>query len=371
MDKNRYFMQRALELASKAAGRTSPNPLVGAVVVKDGEIVGEGYHRRAGEPHAGVVALAAAGENSRNATLYVTLEPCNHYGKTPPCTEAVIKAGISTVYVAALDPNPLVSGRGIARLREAGIHVNVGLMEKEARELNRFFVKFITRGLPYVALKTAMTLDGKIATRTGNSRWITNERSREYVHQLRNTYDAVLVGIGTVLADDPLLSTRLPQADTRDPVRLIIDARLDMPIDSRILQTAGRQETIVYCLNGADSLRIRQYQDLGAEVVVLKGSSGRVPLEEVFRDVAQRGLVSVLMEAGSRVNAYALEKRLVDKVYWFIAPRICGGEQALSPVGGRGIELMSEAIKLHNVTVRSFDGDLLVEGFINNEQSAD
>lgn len=371
MDKNRYFMQRALELASKAAGRTSPNPLVGAVVVKDGEIVGEGYHRRAGEPHAEVVALAAAGENSRNATLYVTLEPCNHYGKTPPCTEAVIKAGISTVYVAALDPNPLVSGRGIARLREAGIHVNVGLMEKEACELNRFFVKFITRGLPYVALKTAMTLDGKIATRTGNSRWITNERSREYVHQLRNIYDAVLVGIGTVLADDPLLSTRLPQADTRDPVRLIIDARLDMPIDSRILQTAGRQETIVYCLNGADSLRIRQYQDLGAEVVVLKGSSGRVPLEEVFRDVAQRGLVSVLMEAGSRVNAYALEKRLVDKVYWFIAPRICGGEQALSPVGGRGIELMSEAIKLHNVTVRSFDGDLLVEGFINNEQSAD
>ncbi len=367
MDKDRYFMQRALELASRAAGRTSPNPLVGAVVVKDGEIVGEGYHRKAGEPHAEVIALEAAGENSRNATLYVTLEPCNHYGRTPPCTEAVIRAGISTVYVAVPDPNPQVSGRGIARLREAGIQVNVGLLEEEARELNRFFFKYITRGLPFVALKTAMTIDGKIATRTGNSRWITNERSREYVHQLRNTYDAVLVGIGTVLADDPLLNTRLPQADTRDPVRLIIDARLEMPLGSRILQTARQQETIVYCLNGADSMRMRQFQDLGAEVVVLESSSGRVPLKEVFRDVAQRGLVSVLMEAGSQINACALENGLVDKVYWFIAPRICGGDQAPSPVGGRGIDLMSEAIKLHNVTVRSFDGDLLVEGFINNE----
>ena len=204
MNSNRYFMQRALELAARAKGRTSPNPLVGAVVVKDGEIVGEGYHRKAGEPHAEVIALEAAGENSRNATLYVTLEPCNHYGKTPPCTEAVIKAGISTVYVATPDPNPKVSGQGIARLREAGIQVHVGLLEEEARELNRFFFKYVTRELPFVALKVAMTLDGKIATRTGNSRWISNEKSREYVHQLRNTYDTILTGIGTVLADDPL-----------------------------------------------------------------------------------------------------------------------------------------------------------------------
>lgn len=367
MNSNRYFMQRALELAARAKGRTSPNPLVGAVVVKDGEIVGEGYHRKAGEPHAEVIALEAAGENSRNATLYVTLEPCNHYGKTPPCTEAVIKAGISTVYVATPDPNPKVSGQGIARLREAGIQVHVGLLEEEAREQNRFFFKYVTRELPFVALKVAMTLDGKIATRTGNSRWISNEKSREYVHQLRNTYDTILTGIGTVLADDPLLNTRLPQADTRDPVRLIIDARLETPLNSQIMQTAGRQKTIFYCLKGADSERIKQFQDRGAEVAVLESPSGRVPLEDVFRDVAKRGLLSVLMEAGSRINAYALENRLVDKVYWFIAPRICGGDEALSPVGGRGIDLMSETINLHNVTVRSFDGDLLVEGFIDNE----
>ncbi|MGE5544342.1 MAG: RibD family protein, partial [Bacillota bacterium] len=229
--------------------------------------------------------------------------------------------------------------------------------------------KFVTRGLPFVALKTAMTLDGKIATHTGDSRWITNEKSREYVHRLRNTYDAVLVGIGTVLKDDPRLNTRLPQEDTRDPVRLIIDARLETPTDSRILQTAGQQETIIYCLSGVDSLKVKQFTDLGAEVVAIRGSSGRVPLEEVFRDVAQRGLMSVLMEAGSQINAYALEKRLVDKVYWFIAPRICGGDQAVSPVGGRGIELMSQTINLKNVIVRSFEGDLLVEGYVENEQA--
>jgi len=367
MDSNKAFMQRALELASRATGRTSPNPLVGAVVVKDGEIVGEGYHQKAGKPHAEVIALEAAGEHSRNATLYVTLEPCNHHGKTPPCTEAVIKAGISSVYAATLDPNPLVSGRGIERLKEAGIEVNVGLMEQEARNQNQFFFKYVTRGLPFVALKTAMTLDGKIATRTGDSRWITNEKSREYVHQLRNTYDAVLTGIGTVLKDNPRLNTRLPQEDTRDPIRLIIDARLEMPTDSWILQTASKQETVVYCLSGADSSRVRRFKELGAEVVVLRGSTGRVPLEEVFRDVAQRGLMSVLMEAGGQINAYALENRLVDKVYWFVAPRICGGDQAVSPVGGRGIELMSQTIDLKNVVVRTFDGDLLVEGYLDHE----
>ena len=289
MDGNKEFMLRALELAARATGRTSPNPLVGAVVVKDGKIVGEGYHQQAGKPHAEVIALEAAGENARHATLYVTLEPCNHYGKTPPCTEAIIKSGISTVYTATLDPNPLVSGRGIERLKEAGIDVNVGLLEQEARDLNQFFFKFVTRGLPFVALKTAMTLDGKIATHTGDSRWITNEKSREYVHQLRNTFDVLMVGIGTVLKDDPRLNTRLPhQEDTRDPVRLIIDARLETPTTSQILQTAGRQETIFYCLSGADPSRIQEFQSMGAEVVVIRDRSGRVPLEEVLRDVAQR-----------------------------------------------------------------------------------
>ena len=268
------------------------------------------------------------------------------------------------MYAATLDPNPLVSGRGIERLKEAGIEVNVGLMEQEACELNQFFFKFVTQGLPFVALKTAMTLDGKIATHTGDSRWITNEKSREYVHQLRDTFDAVLVGIGTVLKDNPRLNTRLPRKGARDPVRLIIDARLETPINSQLLQTAGQQETVFYCLSGAESLRIKQMQDLGAEVVVIRDSSRRVPLEKVFRDVAQRGLTSVLMEAGSQINAYALEKKLVDKVYWFIAPRICGGDQAVSPVGGQGIDLMSQTHDLKDVAIRFFDGDLLVEGYL-------
>lgn len=364
MKNGKAFMQRALELAAQAKGRTSPNPMVGAVIVKDGRIVGEGYHQKAGNPHAEVIALENAGESSRNATLYVTLEPCNHQGKTPPCTESIVSSGISSVYAATLDPNPLVSGRGVKRLREAGIEVNVGLMEQEARDLNQFFFKFVTRSLPFVALKTAMTLDGRIATHTGDSRWITNEQSREFVHQLRDTFDAILVGIGTVLKDDPRLNTRLPIKDTLDPVRLIIDARLEMPISSQIIQTARQQETIIYCLKGVDQLRIKQLEDLGAEVVLIRHGSGRVPLEEVFKEVAQRGLMSVLMEAGSKINAYALENQLVDKVYWFIAPRICGGDRAVSPVGGRGIDLMSQAIDLKNVAIKSFGGDLLVEGYL-------
>jgi len=364
MTEREIFMRRALDLAARARGRTSPNPLVGAVVVKDGQIIGEGYHRRAGEPHAEVIALREAGERARDATLYVTLEPCNHQGRTPPCTEAVIRAGISKVYAATLDPNPLVAGRGIKRLREAGIDVEVGLLEQEARELNRFFFKYVTRGLPFVALKTAMTLDGKIATRTGDSRWITNEESRAFVHQLRNIYDAILVGIGTIMKDDPHLNTRLPLEDVRDPVRLILDPRLEIRTDSRIMQTARQQRTIFYCGPDAAARRGNALQDLGAEVVAIGNDGDIIPLEAVLRDVAGRGLMSVLLEGGSRINGHALDNNLVDKVYWFIAPRICGGEGAVSPVGGVGIEMMSQARALQDVTVKIFAGDLLIEGYL-------
>ncbi len=263
-----------------------------------------------------------------------------------------------------MDPNPLVSGRGIKRLREAGIEVNVGLLEQEACDLNQFFFKFVTQNLPFVALKTAMTLDGKIATHTGHSRWITNEKSREFVHHLRNTYDAILVGIGTVLKDDPRLNTRLSIEDTRDPVRLIIDSRLEIPLDSQIMQNAHQQQTIIYGSADADQTKIKHLEDLGAEVVLMTGLSGRIPLETVLKDIAQRGLISVLMEAGGQINAYALENKLVDKVYWFIAPRICGGNRAISPVGGQGIDQMSQAIDLKNVTMKCFAGDLLVEGYL-------
>ncbi|MGE5404603.1 MAG: bifunctional diaminohydroxyphosphoribosylaminopyrimidine deaminase/5-amino-6-(5-phosphoribosylamino)uracil reductase RibD [Candidatus Saccharibacteria bacterium] len=358
------YMQRALQLAALALGRTSPNPVVGSVVVKDGKIIGEGYHKKAGTPHAEVLALQEAGEAARGASLYVTLEPCDHKGKTPPCTQAIINAGIKKVFVATLDPNPLVSGKGIKRLREAGIEVCTGLLEREAQELNEFFFKYITQGKPFLALKTAMSIDGKIATRNGDSRWVTNEKSRLFVHELRDTYDAILVGVGTILRDDPMLNTRLPKNDARSPVRLVIDGRLETPIASQVVRTAHKQKTIMYTCSRAEKARIEELKSLGVEVVVLGEQPGRIPLEEVLKDVAQKGLMSVLLESGGRINAYAIENKLVDKVYWFIAPKIIGGETAMSPVAGTGIDHMHNALKLNNIRVRNFDDDLLVVGYL-------
>ncbi len=361
------LMQRALDLASMARGRTSPNPLVGAVIEKDGEIIGEGCHLRAGLPHAEVVALRQAGDRARGATLYVTLEPCNHFGRTPPCTEAVIAAGIKKVEIAVLDPNPRVAGEGMARLKEAGIEVRVGLQEQAAREMNECFFKFITKGVPFVVLKTATTLDGRIATRTGDSKWITNEKSRLFVHHLRNIYDGILVGIGTVLKDDPQLNTRLPDQDCHHPVRLIIDGRLDIPRDCQILRTAREQPTIIYTSRGSDPVKAAELVALGAEVVFRGDDPDLLPLEDVLHDAAARGMMSVMIEAGGQINAYALEKRLVDRVYWFVAPRICGGTQAVPAVAGKGAELMAQAIELRSVKISSFDSDLLIEGCIDTE----
>ncbi len=364
MEQDKAFMQKALQLAGLARGRTSPNPLVGAVVVNNGLIIGEGYHHQAGSPHAEVLAIQDAGEKARGADLYVTLEPCNHHGRTPPCTEAIIAAGIEKVWVATLDPNPRVAGSGINGLREAGIDVQVGFMEQEAQVLNECYFKFIIGGMPFVALKTATTLDGKIATYTGDSQWITNEKSREYVHGLRDIFDAIIVGIGTVIKDNPRLNTRLPKEDVHHPVRLVVDGRLEIPYDCRIMNTTDQQSVIIYAGFGADPDKIRRLEDSGAEVVLIGKDPDKLPLEDIFRDVAARGLMSVLIEAGGQINAYALENHLVDKVYWFIAPRICGGDRALSAVGGQGIALMNQAIDLHDVQVHSFDGDLMIEGYI-------
>lgn len=358
------YMKRALKLAAMALGRTSPNPVVGAVIIKDGQIIGEGFHRLAGTEHAEIVALREAGEAAEGAELYVTLEPCNHKGKTPPCTEAVIKAGIKKVYAATLDPNPLVSGKGVKKLTSAGIDVSVGLLEREAQQMNEFFFKYITKGRPFVALKTAMTLDGKIAAPTGDSKWITNEKSREYVHGLRDIYDAVLVGIGTVLKDDPLLNTRLTKKNRRDPVRLVMDGSLEIPLESQIVRTAKQQKVILYTCSRADRTKIEELQSLGVEVVVLGEFANIVPMDEVLKDVAQRGLMSVMIESGGRINAHALENNYVDKVYWFVAPKIVGGEQAPSPVGGKGIDRMEEAKKLKNIEIKHFDDDLLIIGYL-------
>lgn len=357
------YMKLALELAKKGLGRTSPNPAVGAVVVKDGEVVGKGFHRRAGEDHAEVVALKEAGEKAEGAELYVTLEPCSHYGKTPPCTQAIIASGIKKVYAAVLDPNPLVSGKGIKRLRECGIEVEVGLLHEEAWEINEAFFHYITKGRPFVALKMAMTLDGKIATRSRDSKWVTGEKAREFVHRLRNTYDAVLVGIGTVLADDPMLNVRLEEKDVRDPVRLIVDGFLEIPEESRIVKTAQKQKTIIYTSRKAQREKVQTLEGLGVEVVEVGEEADSLPLEAVLLDLAQRGIMSVLVEGGSRINGYLWDRRLVDKVYWFIAPRICGGEKALSPIGGWGVERMEDAVYLQKTRVTRRGEDILIVGY--------
>jgi diaminohydroxyphosphoribosylaminopyrimidine deaminase/5-amino-6-(5-phosphoribosylamino)uracil reductase len=337
--------------------------MVGAVIVKNGQIIGEGYHHRAGTPHAEVHALNTAGEQAAGATLYVNLEPCSHFGRTPPCADVVIAAGINRTVVAAPDPNPLVAGRGINKLREAGIEVEVGLLQNEAARLNEVFFKYIQTGLPFVSLKTAMTLDGKIAAYSGDSRWVTGPTARNYVHQLRNIYDAILVGIGTVLKDNPRLNTRLEIKEVRNPVRIIIDSNLDLPPGSEIAKTASQQRTLVFCSTGAEVLRRTRLESLGLEIIGLNCEAGLLPLQKVIEVLGEMGFSSLLAEGGGEINAYLLEHSLVDKVYWFIAPKIIGGRQAPTPIGGQGIEFMKDALFLESLEIQKLAEDLLITGY--------
>lgn len=363
------FMRRALELACRGLGRTSPNPAVGAVIVKDQEIVGEGYHEKAGTPHAEVHALRQAGERARGATLYVTLEPCCHYGKTPPCTEALIAAGIKRVVAAMLDPNPKVAGGGIRRLREAGIEVRVGLLEAEARRLNEAFCKYITTGVPWVTLKMALTLDGKIATRTGASRWISSEVSRLKAHELRNTHDAVLVGIGTVLADDPELTTRIPGG--RDAVRIILDSRLRLPLKARVVNLTSSAPTLVATTEQAPKERQEELARAGVEVVVLPAVEGKVSWPALLTTLAKRQITSILVEGGAEVNASALAWGVVDRVVAFIAPKIFGGKEAPSPVAGLGVAHPDEAWRLEKVEVERLGEDVMLTGLVKKGRTPD
>ncbi|MEW6572717.1 MAG: bifunctional diaminohydroxyphosphoribosylaminopyrimidine deaminase/5-amino-6-(5-phosphoribosylamino)uracil reductase RibD [Bacillota bacterium] len=359
------FIRRTFDLAVKACGRTSPNPMVGAVVVRDGRVVGEGYHRRAGLPHAEIEALRAAGEAARGSTLYVSLEPCCHTGKTGPCTEAIIAAGVTRVVAAIADPNPLVSGKGFTRLKESGVEVEFGILEREAYRLNEAFIKFITTRRPFVTLKTAMSLDGKIATATGESKWITGEAAREYVHQLRNASDAVLVGIGTVLKDDPSLTTRLPEGG-RDPLRVILDSRARTPLEARVLNQQSEAGTLIVVTEMAPPERMGALRQAGAEVVVC-GPGPAVDLKFLLTALAEREIASVLVEGGSAVNASFLLQGLVDKLVWFIAPLIIGGREAIGPVGGTGVRSLAKAIRLREMNVRQLGNDLCIEGYPEHE----
>ncbi len=355
------LMRLALSLAAKARGRTSPNPMVGAVIVKDGEIVGRGYHHKAGTPHAEIHAIADAGEEARGAVIYVSLEPCSHHGRTGPCTQAIIEAGLSRVVMAMMDPNPRVSGRGKAALEAHGIEVQTGILETEARKLNEAYVKYITTKQPFVIMKAAMSLDGKIATASGKSKWITSEASRRVVHQIRDEVDAIMVGIGTVMRDDPSLTTRLPDERGRDPVRIILDSRGRIPLKSRVLHLDSSARTIVAVTPQAPQEKVAQLKE-HSEVLVIPEQNERVDLQALMQELGRMEIMSVLLEGGAEVNASALKAGIVDKVMVFIAPKLIGGAESPGPVGGSGIDELSEAVALTDISLERIGEDILITG---------
>ena len=358
------YMRRALELAAGGAGYVSPNPLVGCVIVRDGRIVGEGFHQRFGTPHAERHALHDAGNLAQGATLYVTLEPCCHTGKTPPCVDAVIAAGIERVVVAMRDPNPLVAGGGLARLREAGISVTLGVHEFEARQLNESFIKHVVTRTPFVTLKCAITLDGKIATRSGASRWITGPGARAHVHALRHATDAILVGIGTVMQDDPLLTTRLPNKRGANPLRVIVDSHLRLPLTAKVATVSPDCRTLVATTHRARKSNHLRLKKRGVEIVCLPSyDDGRVDLAALWHHLGDQGIASVLVEGGATLSASLLTRRLVDKVQFFIAPKIIGGD-GLSVIGSCAVDEMAQAIQVYRPSCRPFDGDFLIEGYL-------
>lgn len=365
-DFDEQMMRRAIELAKNAVGRTSPNPLVGAVVVRDGRIVAEGWHRKAGTPHAEVHALNMAGELARGATVYVSLEPCAHYGRTGPCAKALVEAGVSRVVVAMTDPNPKVAGKGIRILRDAGIEVTTGVLEKEAQELNEVFLKWITTGKPFVALKTAMSLDGKIATAAGESQWITNEKSRCEGHRLRDIYDGIMVGINTVLQDNPSLTTRLRGYQGQNPVRIVLDSRARLPLDSR-LATDGAARTIVAVSAKAPADRVAALKE--ARLEVLTAGTDAVDVAGLMEQLGAMKITSVLVEGGGRVNFSLLEAGLVDRVYAFVAPKLIGGSQALTPVEGDGFASLSQAVRLENIKTKLLGDDVLITGRVGRSKA--
>ena len=358
------YMKRALNLAARGEGWVSPNPMVGAVVVKGGQVVGRGYHRRAGLPHAEVEALAAAGEAARGADLYVTLEPCNHQGKTPPCTQAILTAGVRRVIIATRDPNPQVTGGGAEFLAARGVEVHEGLLAAEARRLNEAWLHYVKTGRPWVMAKAACSLDGKIATAGGESQWLTGVPARAWGHRLRHRADAMVVGIGTVLADDPQLTTRRPGGRGKDPIRVVLDSRLRLPLTARLLNLDSPAPTWVACTSQAPPEAIRAVKAQGARVLVLPADAGRVSLPALLEELGARQVQSLLVEGGAETLGACFDQRLVNQFYFFYAPKILGGSKAPGMVGGQGIIHLGEAHIARDLRVRRVGGDLLVSGYL-------
>ena len=360
------YMRRAMELAERGVGFTNPNPMVGAVIVKGGKVIGEGWHERCGEWHAERNAFKNCTVSAEGATMYVTLEPCCHYGKTPPCTEAIIEHGIARVVVGMEDPNPLVAGKGIALLREAGIEVVCGVEEEALREQNRVFLKYISTKLPWVAMKTAMTLDGKIATRTGDSKWITGAEARAYVHELRHRFMAIVVGIGTAVADDPLLNCRIEGRGVRQPIRVVVDSNARLSLDSQLVKTAGEYRTIVAHTRFAPEERVKALREAGVEMSLCKEKEGLVDVRNLLELLGQSGVDSILLEGGGSLNYTFLAEGLADELYAFIAPKIVGGMNAKTPVEGAGMEKMADAINLELENVLNIGHDVLLKLKVKN-----
>jgi diaminohydroxyphosphoribosylaminopyrimidine deaminase/5-amino-6-(5-phosphoribosylamino)uracil reductase len=361
MSSDAYYMGRALDLARKGEGRTRPNPPVGAVIVREGRIVGEGFHPKAGEPHAEIFALRQAGDQARGADLYVTLEPCCHVGRTGPCADAVLAAGIARVFVGADDPNPRVAGGGIARLEAGGIEVRSGILEGECRRLIAPFARHVATGRPLVILKAGATLDGRTATSTGESQWITGEASREEVHRLRNRVDADMVGIGTVLADNPRLTTRFPEGG-RDPVRIVVDARLQVPEDAAVLGDDSTAPTILATTARAPRDKSARLEARGIQILQVPEDRGRVDLAALMREVGRLGIQSLLLEGGGTLNGALLAAGLVDRVMLFFAPLLFGGDDGKGIFAGHGVTRLTEGWRLTDIRLSRFDEDILVEG---------
>jgi diaminohydroxyphosphoribosylaminopyrimidine deaminase/5-amino-6-(5-phosphoribosylamino)uracil reductase len=361
MNIHEKYMNLALNLALKAQGKTSPNPMVGALVVKNGKIVGKGYHEKAGSPHAEVIALDEAEEKSRGAILYVTLEPCAHFGKTPPCVDRIIKSGIKEVIVGMLDPNPLNNGKGIKILKQNKIKVRVGFLENRLKKINEAFIKYITKRMPFVTVKVGQSLDGKTATKSGDSKWITSDKSRVYAHRLRSNYDAIMAGVNTILRDNPKLDTWFY---ARHPIKIVVDSQLSTPEDANIF--AKNRQVIIATLHNLPGQETENRKILAAKARILeiREKEGQINLKDMLKKLAQLEIANILVEGGGTLIGSFFDEGLVDKVLFFISPKIIGGKEALSSVMGRGISRIDKAVKLRHVKLKKIGEDFLVEGYV-------
>ncbi len=362
--KDKDYMAYAIKLAEKARGNTSPNPLVGAVLVKNGEIVGEGFHKKAGSPHAEIIAIENAGEKAKDSTLYVTLEPCNHHGRTPPCTLKIIESGIKRVVIGMLDPNPHVKGGGAEFLKQHGISVEHGILENECKKQNEIFLRYITKGRPFVIMKVAMTIDGKICTKTGDAKWITSNRARKYVHKLRSELDAIMIGRGTAAKDNPSLTVRLVEG--KDPIRIVLDSHLSLPSSLKLFHQDSDALTYLITLNKSKNKRVNVDPEK-VKIIYIDEKDGKINIKSLLKRLGEMEITSILLEGGAELNATFLKEGLIDKFLFFIAPKIIGGN-GKGPVGGDGVKFIKDAFLLSDMEYKKIGQDLLITAYPQEEK---